>query len=827
MELKNAIEKILDGQAVLFAGSGFSHGAKNKFGSAPDANALKETLLIKAGLPKNSQYNLETISNYFQRKKSSEELISLLRQQYNIVSVAEHHKNIVKLPWKRIYTTNYDQVIEIASRESDSANIITPITVSDPYDEHSKHAVCIHLNGYIERLNKDNINNEFKLTDHSYSCDTLIGNRWFELMSNDFDAASIIIIIGYSMQFDIDIKRLLSDPNISPKVIFIDAPDIDEIAKELLMSYGTCFSIGIEEFSKKVVEISTDYVPSQVFSFKCFRYMYRETLTTIPPSYEEIVQFYTEGKGSDRLLAKDASGCYQYILQRKALNYFLTTYKNSKVFIALSNLGNGKTIFAQMVENELRKDDTEVYTYIHRYDSLDREIEQICNSSKRCVVIIDNYPGHLDILNKFARYGYSNITFLLTARNGVNLMFCKQLENALHIDAQDIRPIYLNQLQPPEIKELSALLENNYLETSAILEASNCTSLEDFIVRECNSAFSSLLLKLFEASTIKEKLKDLYSGLENTENKQVKQVIIFSLLKNISNYDLNFHEILDLFHADYIALKRNDIEFIPEIFEDGDEYNSINVRSSVISATLVQTIIQTNDIIETMKEAFFSADKKCGKTYQELQKSMVSHSQFLYFTSMKDEREKLILIENFYNDIRNTNFAKDNPFFWEQFASAYIDMKKFDMVRKCIETALVAAKKIPGFIPFQVKTVQGRYFAEKCYDDVLNTRISAGDAINEIKKATDAILQYFDDPKNNQYYVFKVVKLYPKIFDNIKTSLNKRELSIYIEICIKMSKKMEFYLSHYEYSQYTDKIKTWMNQVQNSITEARTLSKSK
>ena len=134
--------------------------------------------------------------------------------------------------------------------------------------------------------------------------------------------------------------------------------------------------------------------------------MYRETLTTIPPSYEEIVQFYTEGKGSDRLLAKDASGCYQYILQRKALNYFLTTYKNSKVFIALSNLGNGKTIFAQMVENELRKDDTEVYTYIHRYDSLDREIEQICNSSKRCVVIIDNYPGHLDILNKFARYGF-------------------------------------------------------------------------------------------------------------------------------------------------------------------------------------------------------------------------------------------------------------------------------------------------------------------------------------------------------------------------------------------------------------------------------------
>lgn len=98
------------------------------------------------------------------------------------------------------------------------------IILSDDFETSNKNLIAIHLNGYIERLNVDKLDNEFKLTDHSYSCDTLIGNPWFEFMVNDFEAASAIVVIGYSMQFDIDIKRLFSAPEISQKVIFIDSP---------------------------------------------------------------------------------------------------------------------------------------------------------------------------------------------------------------------------------------------------------------------------------------------------------------------------------------------------------------------------------------------------------------------------------------------------------------------------------------------------------------------------------------------------------------------------------------------------------------------------
>jgi len=404
-------------------------------------------------------------------------------------------------------------------------------------------------------------------------------------------------------------------------------------------------------------------------------------------------------------------------------------------------------------------------------------------------------------------------------------MFCKQLERALRVRTEDIQPLYLNQLQDREISELSDLLEDNSLLTSHSSNNYNDEKLKDFITIECRACFSDLLLKLFEKSHIKGKLMDLYGKLEDIENVKVKEVIIFSLLKNISNYDLNFYEILDLFNADYIALKQNEIEFIPEIFVQENDSSAINVRSSVISTALIQSVIKTSDIIEIMKKAFIEADKKNGRTYIELQKSMVSHSQFIYFTSTTNEKEKLLLIENFYDYIRNTKFAKHNPFFWEQFASAYIDLKKYDMVEKCIENALIEASKISKFVPFQVKTVQGRYFIEKGYHDLLNGKIGIEDAIEAIVNATEAVLLYYTHPENNLYYVFKVVKFYAPIFAVIKNEMDNRQLSIYIEKGSIMVKKMDDYLSNNSYTQYYNNVDRWNNELKNSLVDAKGLLK--
>lgn len=819
MEREEAIEKILDGQAVLFAGSGFSYGATNNEGKVPSAQRLKEILLEDLGMDKKADYSLEAVGDYYKRKKSPNELIDKLREQFNIQDIAEHHNIIMGMQWKRVYTTNYDQTIERASQKS--GIIRDPIILTDDFNASGKKSICVHINGYIERVNAEKLDRDFKLTDRSYSCETLVGNPWFEFMANDFDAASAIVVIGYSMKFDVDIKRLFSPPEISKKVILIDAPDIDELSKDTLANYGNCYPIGIQKFAEEIEEAKKDYVPSVNFSYKSFKYMYHDTLTSMEPTYDDIVKFYIKGKRSESLFLKNNAGEYDYLLRRKAMNCFLRDYRTAKVFIALSNLGNGKSVFLDMVENELRKEDVKVYTYLHRYDLIDEEIESICNETKKCVVIMDNYPGHMDILEKFYQYGHTNITFLLSARNGVNLMFCKQLEQRLRITAEDVRLLYLNQLEPDEIENLAYLMENNALLKEGKDDEAINTDLIQFIKDDCKGKLSNLLLKLFEESSIKDKLVKLYNDLVTNEKETVKKVVIFSLLKNTSNYDLNFREILDLFRADYIALRKNDIEFMSEIFEQGEDYNSITVRSSIISTALLRDVIDIADIINTMKEAFLAADKKESITYKELQKSMVSHSQFVFLTKDNTRKEAQKLIEGFYDGIRNTKFAKNNSFFWEQFASVYIDTKNFDLVKKCIDTALCEAKKKTGFVPFQIKTVQGRFFVEKSKYDLIKGRGNASEAVDAIANATDAILLHYNDPRNNLYYVFKVVRFFPEIFEYIKDSMNNREVSIYIEKCSIMKKRMTDYLDKNKESQYYGKVKAWNSDLEKSIEEAK------
>ena len=50
---------------------------------------------------------------------------------------------------------------------------------------------------------------------------------------------------------------------------------------------------------------------------------------------------------------------------RKAVDVVIRNYLHTKVFLALSDLGNGKTMFCQLVRNELREHEVDVFLFSH------------------------------------------------------------------------------------------------------------------------------------------------------------------------------------------------------------------------------------------------------------------------------------------------------------------------------------------------------------------------------------------------------------------------------------------------------------------------------
>jgi len=169
MTFEKAIEYALAGKALLFLGAGFSRMAINLLDvEMGDATELSYKLCRQMGLKENG--DLSKDSNHYLRSKSSTELISLLREEFKCKSIKsdsddlaeETYKGIVDVNWNEVYTTNYDDVYETTAKIIGKK--ITPVTLSNNPRQYSKNEIVVHINGYIDKLTKDTLKSEFKLT---------------------------------------------------------------------------------------------------------------------------------------------------------------------------------------------------------------------------------------------------------------------------------------------------------------------------------------------------------------------------------------------------------------------------------------------------------------------------------------------------------------------------------------------------------------------------------------------------------------------------------------------------------------------------------------
>ncbi|WP_276953400.1 SIR2 family protein [Helicobacter rodentium] len=224
--------------------------------------------------PNNDSKNLAQIANFFignyckAYPEKLNEFIRMMKETFTVVEVKPYHTTITSLPWRRIYTTNYDNVIEEAAKikkiQIDSKDL------EDRVDMAARH--CIHINSKIEKLDKESLNKSFKLTSSSYvSHETFYNTEWKRRFMDDMEVAGAIVFIGYSL-YDIDIEKILFKNNqkIKDKVIFIQQENLDEMDKYDLEQYGKVYLIGTEKFAELVEKHPPINTKEEIF-FECFQ----------------------------------------------------------------------------------------------------------------------------------------------------------------------------------------------------------------------------------------------------------------------------------------------------------------------------------------------------------------------------------------------------------------------------------------------------------------------------------------------------------------------------------------------------------------------------
>src|SRR6266436_3008638 len=176
MDFERALEHALDGHSVLFVGSGFSQEARNlrraKLKRAPE---LARHFAKRAGIDLDS--SLEDAAEGFLEALGHEALVSELQQEFTTTEISTAQQRLAGILWSRIYTTNYDDVLETAYQQH--SRQLTAVTLSDGIrDVPKSDTLCVHLNGYVRRLNLNAVRSEIKLTETSYLTASVAASPW-------------------------------------------------------------------------------------------------------------------------------------------------------------------------------------------------------------------------------------------------------------------------------------------------------------------------------------------------------------------------------------------------------------------------------------------------------------------------------------------------------------------------------------------------------------------------------------------------------------------------------------------------------------------------
>jgi SIR2-like domain len=163
---------------ILFLGSGFSMEAKNKNNEKfLDTKGLSSRLETVLGYNNSAQLSLQDVSDDFLPDRTGL-LFETLHPLLTAKSINSDQEEMSKQAWRRVYTTNFDDVFELGQIKTGIST--ETLSFDDPVRTSRDKVQVVHLHGYIHKCAEDNIDEQLVLTKSSYVRQLSRPRPWFE-----------------------------------------------------------------------------------------------------------------------------------------------------------------------------------------------------------------------------------------------------------------------------------------------------------------------------------------------------------------------------------------------------------------------------------------------------------------------------------------------------------------------------------------------------------------------------------------------------------------------------------------------------------------------
>lgn len=653
---------LLNETPILFLGAGFSLGAKTKTGrNIPTGSELKR-IIVEEFLKYNSSnrdydellgYSLSQVCQYCSNKQSPHYLNDFLTDFFSQVQPSSNHFKLTNYFWKKIYSTNIDDLVESVFRENNKDIIVQQFVRKFTYKKDNA-TEYFKLHGSV-----NNPSEGFTFSTEDY-VDTMIQSKdyRFSSLSSDMHSENFILLGSSFEEINLDYYFKLYENTgyassrgkifvINPKPSILLRSKIERIQGILIEWDSNEFfdfidSLTLNKKSLTQYDLDKDIHNLGFINIKNIRASFTDT-----KKYDSRLYLGYEPEW------KDIFSDWDFIDNRIQNIYrqFISSARNVNAGV-LSLYGKpyiGKSTFLKRIGSNLRVDGYETFYFTGKNFNYYPFLQYIRKSSyNNFALIVDN-----------ASYYYSPLKLLIKAiPKDKKIIIVTASRPFFHFKWRYnlIGEFFFEYLLEPEItKDFSLSIVNKLEEKGFLGELKNLPTSNERVKRvKQNNDVMSLLFSLTYGKGFENRLnKDLQPFLKN-DNFEKDLLIGLAIFNR-----------LELPHFPYELVSHftnnNAKDYIRKIegFTKTTNDNNLQLRSGFFTLDIMKTV-SIGKIISHLEEILVrisaQVDDKGHTYWNEIQASLTKEKTLRKVLGLKSNQVKHLLygIRKYYSE--NFNF---------------------------------------------------------------------------------------------------------------------------------------------------------------------------
>lgn len=766
------IATIEAGTSILFLGAGFSADATSVTDKEiKDVSGLITDLLSQIGISSAEGYDLDSAAEEFQLQKGDQATALALHSNFRSKQVTHSQRIVVTQPWYRIYTSNYDDVVERICTEE-----YKPITTKEVNDKVeapiSNTTQLVHIYGNITRSSANEFKQTFLLTERQRDNSPFFTSAWMRRFHDDILTASSIVFVGFSLT-DVDIRRLLGSvpSTVSSKIHFIARNSTKRPVLNRMKRFGIVHTIGVDGFA---THLGVKRAGAPV------KYHHE-----IPPYLRELafnpqVEAHISSRDVDNLIVSGdisiekiaesdiVGSASSYTMQRNPLAYE-RAFKNSsssKPILVHGDIGNGKTIFAYQVGYYFSQRDYRVFRVQREPENVGDILAFLQSSIEKTLIIFDDLMHFKTLPSSIIRMNHPNLVVLATVRTIVLETSSERVRTYLG-GATAIEVDLNTPLRPETINWVRYLDTNGLWGQKADLTPNEKLSL---VEHDCGRQLRDLVLSLYKTGSLHNKVEQLLINSQELDDK-TKALIAISALLSYADLEqssqfivlsdlVSYSGALEEFRS---ALREKELSSLIRI-----DTVDVIVRSPALAQFLLSRIFSLDALLSIVTESLKRLDKFYvdEMEFLNLGRALLKFSLYGGLINAKHDNK---LIEKFYDNCRTLSFASGDPLFWVQRSICNMHNKQFDVSYRFVETAYSLARKRNGFDPYQIETHHARLM-------LIESRDEGASPNGERELRAVSILQSILSRKSDDlYHPLSVMRILAEITENQQLAFSKNQ----------------------------------------------------